>query len=153
MDKKQLEKILEKNKIVSRFLGVCSLDGLLKIFNINPEEAKISLRKLAIGCLYATQKGISPCVDEKMRKEIWTEESNKYFKKGQKIDLIDEPIIVMQSNNRRYIITGHTHAKHIYNTKGRGGLIQAIEINHPIIDKYIEQVENRLGRLNRVSEL
>ena len=154
MNTQELDLILRRNKLVSRFLGAGSLEEVLNVIGITLTDAEISMTTYAVGTLYATQLVITPAILRHLKQGRWNAESNEFFIRGQSVDFTKEPIIVMHNNgHRRYIAVGNTRAKYVYDRRGYDAQIPAIDLYHPKVEQYVNHVEGSIGLLKRISQL
>lgn len=145
------KEILGKNRAVSKYLGCVSVEGIIStletVANVDKNSLKMSMKQYSVGALFCTQSQVTPDIAEKIEKGVWDAKSNEYFKKGQEVDFSEEPIVVASSGSgsRKYIIAGHTRAKHKYQTQGVDAMVNSIYLEHPNVEKYVDQVTRTIG--------
>lgn len=132
---------LERDRIVSRYLEAMSLEGFLKECNLDLKDINVIKKRgrYAVGTLYSTQSRVTPGIIDKVREGIWNAESNRFFKEGEKVDLLHEPIILVYGSDfRPYVAVGHSRVREVAYSEGLDSKIPLFDVQpHPNISAYI----------------
>ncbi len=148
----RIKKAIERNKVVSEFLGCISLGNLRH--RLDFKTATITLNRYSVGALHATQQTISPNVYDKIERGVWNAPSNKFFTSGQQIDFTKERILVVYQGGLtpKYVAAGHTRAKYLLDNKSPQAEIPAISVQDPSVQDFIQDIQATIGR-KRISDL